>query len=133
MYYQLYISYIFIRTPTATRTHLLSILRPLPADAACELDVLGLDGHALGMDSAEVGVFEEADEVGFGSFLEGQDRRALPPEAFAVDFCGDLLHKALESDLADEELGGLLIATYVAEGNGSRAVAMRFLVTYTSS
>jgi hypothetical protein len=38
-------------------------LGTLASDAAGELDVLGHDGDALGVDGAEVGVIEEADEV----------------------------------------------------------------------
>ena len=78
------------------------------------------------MDSAEVGVFEEADEVGFSGFLEGEDSGRLPPEP-SVQILRDFFHKALEGGLANEKLGGLLVATDVAEGDGSRAVAMRFL------
>ena len=39
-------------------------LRPLAADAPGQLDVLGEDGHPLGMDGAQVGVLKEADQVG---------------------------------------------------------------------
>jgi hypothetical protein len=45
-------------------------LGPLAADASGQLDVLGHDGHALGVDGAQVGVLEQADEVGLGGFLE---------------------------------------------------------------
>jgi len=31
------------------------------ADSPCQLDVLGHDGHPLGVDSAQVGVLEQAD------------------------------------------------------------------------
>ena len=40
------------------------------SDSSGELDVLWHDGDSLGVDGAQVGVFEEADEVGLGSFLE---------------------------------------------------------------
>ena len=39
---------------------LLSRLRALATDAAGQLDVLGHDGDALGVDGVEAGVFEEA-------------------------------------------------------------------------
>jgi hypothetical protein len=48
-------------------------LSALPADAAGELDVLGHDGDALGVDGAEVGVLEEPDEVGLGGLLQRGD------------------------------------------------------------
>ena len=37
---------------------------------ARELDILGHDGNALGVDGAEVGVLQEANEVGLGSLLQ---------------------------------------------------------------
>ena len=38
-------------------------LSPLAANAPGELDVLGHDGDALGVDGAQVGVLEQADQV----------------------------------------------------------------------
>ena len=78
------------------------------------------------MGGAEVSVSEEADEVCFSGFLEGEDSGRLPPEP-PVQILRDLFHKALEGGLANEKLGGLLVATDVAEGDGPRSVAMRFL------
>ena len=83
-------------------------LRALAADAAGELDVLGHDGDALGVDGAQVGVFEEPDEVRFGGFLEREDGAGLEPEV-GLEVLGDLADEALERELADEELGGLLV------------------------
>ena len=48
---------------------LLSRLRALATNAAGELDVLGRDGHTLGVDSAQVGVLEEANEIRFSGLL----------------------------------------------------------------
>ena len=45
-------------------------LGPLAADTPGELDVLGHDGDTLGMDGAQVGVFEQADQVSLGSLLQ---------------------------------------------------------------
>ena len=55
------------RAPEANR------LVAIATDAAGKVEVARHDGDALGVDGAEVGVFEEADEVGLGSFLEGED------------------------------------------------------------
>ena len=52
-------------------------LRAFATDAARELDVLGHDGDALGVDGAEVGVLEEADQVGLRRLLESTDGCAL--------------------------------------------------------
>ena len=101
-------------------------LGALSPDAAGELDVLGHDGDALGVDSAQVGVLEEADEVGLGGLLEGQDGRALEAEV-GLEVLGDLADEALEGQLADEEVRALLVAADLAEGDGSRPVAVGLL------
>ena len=48
------------------------ISEPVSSDSLGELDVSGHDGDSLGMDGAQVGVFEERDEVGLSGFLESQ-------------------------------------------------------------
>ena len=40
------------------------------SDPPCQVHVFLLDGDALGMDGAEVGVLEDTDDVGLGGFLE---------------------------------------------------------------
>ena len=45
-------------------------LSTLASDPSRELDILWHDGHPLGVDSAQVGVLEEADQVGLRSFLK---------------------------------------------------------------
>ena len=52
-------------------------LGALAADPAGQLDVLGHDGHALGVDGAQVGVLEEGDQVRLGRLLQSKDGRAL--------------------------------------------------------
>ena len=47
----------------------LEALGPLASDAPGQLDILWHDGHALSVDGAQVGVLEEADQVGLGSLL----------------------------------------------------------------
>ena len=44
------------------------------------MEILGLDGYSLGVDSGQVGVLEQGDEVGFGSLLEGHDGGGLESE-----------------------------------------------------
>ena len=94
-------------------------LTTLAAEAAGELDVLALDGDTLGVDGAEVGVLEEGDEVGLDGLLESTDGAALEAKV-ALEVLGDLTDKALEGQLADEELGGLLVATDLTESDGTR-------------
>jgi hypothetical protein len=93
-------------------------LRALATDAAGELDVLGHDRHALGVDGAQVGVLEEADEVGLGHLMEGEDRVALEPKV-GLEVLGDLADEALEGELPDQELRALLVPPDLADGDGS--------------
>ena len=46
-------------------------LGPFTTDAASKLDVLGHDGHTLGMDGTQVGVLEKANQVRLASLLKG--------------------------------------------------------------
>ena len=76
---------------------------PVSSNSLGELDVSGHDCHSLGMDSAEVGVFEEGDEVGLSSFLESQDGGALESE-FLFEFVSDFSDESLEGEFSDEEI-----------------------------
>ena len=51
-------------------------LSALASDPSRELDVLWHDGHPLGVDGAQVGVLEEADQVGLGSLLKWERTRS---------------------------------------------------------
>jgi len=93
-------------------------LRTLATKTAGELDVLALDGDTLGVDGAQVGVLEEGDEVGLDGLLQGADGGALEAEV-ALEVLGDLTDETLEGELADEELGRLLVATDLTESDGT--------------
>jgi hypothetical protein len=93
-------------------------LRALTAETAGELDVLALDGDTLGVDGAKVGVLEEGDEVGLNGLLERTDGGALEAEV-GLEVLGDLTNQTLEGELADEELGRLLVATDLTESDGT--------------
>ncbi len=95
----------------------------LATDAACQLDVLGHDGDAVGVDGAQVGVLEQANEVSLGRLLEGGDGGRLEAEV-RLEVLGDFTHEALERQLADEQLSALLVATDLTESDGARAVAV---------
>ena len=101
-------------------------LGTLSTDTASKLDVLGHDGDPLGVDCAQVGVLEETNQVGLTGLLEGHDSGALEPEV-SLEVLGDLTNQALEGQLADEELSGLLVAPDLTEGNCSWPVPVGLL------
>lgn len=114
------------------------------AEAAGKLDVLGLDGDTLGVNGAQVGVLEEGDEVGLDGLLESTDGRRLEAKV-ALEVLGNLTnlssisivatgvgammdaYQALKRELADQELGGLLVATDLTESDGTRLITVRLL------
>ncbi len=104
----------------------LTNLRALATDAAGKLDVLGHDGDTLGVDGAQVGVLEEADQVGLSGLLEGKDRRALEAEV-RLELLGDLADEPLEGELPDEELSALLVPADLAEGDSAGPVPVGLL------
>ena len=104
----------------------LHFLSAFSTDSAGKLDVLWHDGHALGVDGAKVGVLKETDEVSLRGLLEGHDSRGLESEV-SLEVLGDLPDKALEGQLADEELSGLLVPPDLTEGHGTRAVPVGLL------
>ena len=101
-------------------------LSSFATDAASELDVLGHDGDTLGVDSAQVGVFEETDEVSFASLLEGHNGRALEAEV-SLEILGDFTNKTLEWQFADEKFSRFLVSTDLTESDCSWPVTMGFL------
>ena len=80
------------------------------------------------MDGAEVGVLEDADQVGLGGFLEGHDGRGLESE-IGLEVLGDLTDKSLEGQLADQKLGRLLVAADLTKGDGARSESVWLLHT----
>lgn len=101
-------------------------LGPLSPDTPRKLDVLGHDGNPLGVDGAQVGVFEETDEVSLAGFLESHDSGALEPQ-ISFEVLSDFPDETLEGKLADEELSALLVTTDLSESDSPRAVPVRFL------
>ena len=101
-------------------------LGALAADAPGKVHVLGHDGDALGVDGAQVGVLEETNEVGLGRLLEGHDGGALEAQV-GLEVLGDLADEALEGELADEQLGGLLVLADLTESHGTGPVAVGLL------
>ena len=106
-------------------------LRALSADAAGELNILGHNSHTLGVNGAQVGVLEKTNKVGLSSLLKGEDGRSLEAK-IALEILGDLADQTLEGKLADEEVGGLLVPTDLAKGDGSGTVTVGLLDTSRS-
>ena len=101
-------------------------LSPLTTDTTGQLDVLGHDGHTLGMNGTQVGVLEETNQVSLASLLQGHDSRALEAQV-CLEVLGDLTDQTLEGQLADKQLSGLLVTTDLTESHCSRPVPVGLL------
>ena len=88
--------------------------------------IVRLDGNAMGMDGASVGVIEKTDKVSLSSLLESSDGGRLETEV-VLDGGGDFTNKTLEGEFADEELGGTLVATDITESDGTWAETVNLL------
>jgi hypothetical protein len=78
------------------------------------------------VDRAQVGVLEQTDEVCLSGLLEGEHGRALESE-ISLELLGNLTHQALEWQLADEQLSGLLVSANLSQSHGTWAVSVRLL------
>jgi hypothetical protein len=78
------------------------------------------------MDGAQVGVLKETNQVSLRRLLKGHDSRRLEAEV-SLEVLGNFTDKALEGQLADEKLSGLLVTTDLTESNGTRAITMGLL------
>ena len=96
------------------------------SDAASQSHVLGHDGDPLGVDGAEVGVLEEADEVSLRGLLEGHDGGGLEAEV-GLEGLGEFADESLEGELSDEKLGRLLVASDLSESDGARSESVGLL------
>ena len=103
-------------------------LSSLSANSSGELDILRHDGDSLGVNSAQVGIFEQTDQISFAGLLESHDGGALETE-IGLEILRNFPDQTLERKLADQKFGGFLITTDFSQSDGSGPVTMRFLNT----
>ena len=86
------------------------------------------------MNRAEICVLKQPDKIRFRTFLQRKNGAGLNAVYLSylfvwvtVGFLYHLANKALERQLANQQFGGLLVLADLAEGDGARAEAVRFL------
>jgi hypothetical protein len=80
------------------------------------------------MNRAQVGVFEQSNEVSLSSFLESKHGSRLEAK-IRLEILGNLTDKTLERSLADEKISGLLVLADLAKGDSSGTVTVGLLHT----
>ena len=71
-------------------------------DSSCQLDILWHDRDALGMNCAEVSVFEDTDQVCFTGFLESHDGRRLESK-IGLEVLSNFTNQSLEWKFSEKE------------------------------
>mmetsp|Transcript_12929 Transcript_12929/g.19584 ORF Transcript_12929/g.19584 Transcript_12929/m.19584 type:complete len:234 (+) Transcript_12929:417-1118(+) len=86
--------------------------------SSCQIHVADHDGHPLGVDGAEVGIFEQPHHVGFAGLLQGQDSLGLE-SVLLILLCGpgDLANQTLKGELLHQQVGALLVLSNLAKSN----------------
>jgi len=103
-------------------------LSPLSTDPPCQLDILWHNGHTLGVNCAQVGVLEKANQISFAGLLKSADGCTLEPE-ISFEVLSNFSDQPLERQFTDEKLGGFLVTTDLTEGDCTGAVPVGFLDT----
>ena len=63
--------------------------------------IFGHDGNAFGVNGAQIGIFKQTDEVGFGSFLQGHNSWALKSE-ICFEILGNFTYQTLKRQFANQ-------------------------------
>ena len=103
-----------------------NFLSTFTTDTAGKLDVLGHDGDTLGVDGAQVGIFEKTNQVSLSRFLESHDGAGLETQV-SLEVLSDLTNQTLEWQFADQKLSGLLVTTDLTESDCTWAIPVGFL------
>jgi hypothetical protein len=101
-------------------------LRSLTTKTAGKCNVSGLNGDSLGVNGSQIGVFEQADQVGFTCFLKSADSRRLESQV-SLEVLSNFSNKTLEGQLSDQELSRLLVSSNFSQGDGTGLVSVRLL------
>jgi len=102
--------------------HVTEVSVAVASNASGKVHILLLNGDALGMDGAKVGVLEETNDVGLGSLLEGLEGNGLEAEG-VVHVHGDASDKSLEGSSWEEHIGSFLVSLDLSKGNSSWLVS----------
>ena len=101
-------------------------LSSLSSDSACQLVFYGHDGNPLGVDGAQVDVFEKTNQVCLGGFLKGSDSSALESQV-GLEILSDFSNQTLEWQFSDEQFSRFLVSSDFSKSDGTWTVSVRFL------
>uniref|UniRef100_A0A8C4RF09 Core Histone H2A/H2B/H3 domain-containing protein n=1 Tax=Erpetoichthys calabaricus TaxID=27687 RepID=A0A8C4RF09_ERPCA len=83
------------------------------------------DGHSLSMDGAQVGIFEQANQISLAGLLQSHDRGTLETE-IGLEILSYLPHQPLERQLTNKQFSGFLISTNLSQSYCAGPITMGF-------
>lgn len=101
---------------------------PLTTDTTCQLNVLRHDGDTVRMDSTQIGILEETNQVSLSSLLQSHDSRRLESQV-GLEILSDFTDQPLERQLSNQQLSGSLVSSDFTKGNSSWSVSSWLLNT----
>jgi hypothetical protein len=87
-----------------------------------------LDGNTFGVDGSQVSILEQRDEVGLSGLLKSHDGGGLEAQ-IGLEILSNLTNKTLEGQLANQELGRLLVTPDLTKSDGTGAEPVGLLDT----
>ena len=104
------------------------VVMAVASDSARQFHVLLLNSKTLGVDGAQVGVLEQAHDVGLGGFLERDQRLGLETKV-GVDSLSDLANDSLERSTREKHVHRLLVLLDLAKRDSAwLVVALSFVL-----
>ena len=101
-------------------------LSTLSSDSSCQLDVLWHNGDPLGVDGAQIGVFEKTNQVSFWGFLQSCDSSRLESQV-SFEVLSDFSDQSLERQFSDEQFSRFLVSSDLSKSNSSWSVSVWLL------
>ncbi len=93
------------------------------AKTTSELEIHWLDCFALAVYGTQVGVFENTNEISFGSLLKSENGLGLE-SSILFNILRNLANEMLERKLTNKLVRRLLVTMDLAKGDSSRAIMM---------
>jgi len=91
-----------------------------------QLNILWHNNDAFCMNSAQVSILKEINQISLRCFLQGPNRCALEAQ-IGFKVLGDLTHQVLEGQLSDQQLRRLLVSSNFFQSYSTGSVTMRLL------
>ena len=106
-------------------------LGTLSSDSSSQLHILWHNSDSFSVNSAQVGIFEQSNQVSFRCFLESHYSRGLESE-IGLEILGNFTDQSLEGQFSEQKLSRLLVTSDLTKSNSSWSESVCLLDTSSS-